>query len=165
MPELAEFFKTPYTSMGVFYPTDYALITFRSYHIAQEAAAELLARGAKPGEVRFIPPNELLAFFDDLDSTVSGMLGTALSRVTDTEAANALLDAQRAKEGAAFVAVHCPSEDAAVNALGIVRRFEPMAMDYYVKGGVQSLISASDPAAVFQEDPDFAPIRPFQRNN
>jgi hypothetical protein len=148
MSNLAQFFRDSPTSMGVFYPKDYAIITFRSYSVAQQATQTLLYAGLTPASVRFIPPNEFLAFLDEIESSLAGAVMTYLSRLTDTEAANALLDAERAKEGAAFVAVRCATPEEAQHVLGLIRQFQPMAMDHYERGGLQSLISSAEPAAL-----------------
>src|SRR5689334_10741661 len=136
MSNLAHFFKEQPTKLGVFYPTNYAIISFRSYAVAEEVERALVAQGWPEKSVRFVSPKEFLEFLDELDSTVTGMVMTAISRMADTEGANALLDAQRAKEGAGFVAVHCPTEKDAQDVLAFVRPYEPMSMDYYLPGGV-----------------------------
>ena len=148
MQELNEFFKESSTSLGVFYPRDYAIISFRSYAVAQDAAQALLQDGFADSRVRFISARELLEFLEGLRSTATGMLMSALSRLTDTEGANALRDEQRAKEGSGFVAVHCPTEAEALHAQKIVTPLEPQAMDYYISGGVESMVSSAAPAAL-----------------
>jgi hypothetical protein len=165
MHELAHFFKTPPTSLGVFYPKDYAIISFRSYSVAEEVAKALLAHGWPEKAVRFISPKELLEFLDDLDSTLTGMVMTAVSRMADTEGANALLNAQRAKEGAGFVAVHCSTESEALSVLAFVRPWEPMSMDYYIRGGVEELVSSAEPAAMVAQHPDYPALKPFRRDS
>ncbi len=162
MQKLSEFFQPPFTSLGVFYPKDHALISFRSFAVAQ-TAAETLVRNGLP-HVRFIPAGELLNFLDDLESTASGMLGMALSRLTDTEGANALLDAERAKDGAGFVAVRCADREEALRVLEIIRPLEPMALDYYVSGGVESMVSSAEPAAVVEENLQAPFLDPFRRD-
>lgn len=163
MHELAQFFKSPPTSLGVFYPKDYAIISFRSYAVAEEVAKALVAHGIAESSVRFISPKELLEFLDDLDSTLTGMVMNAVSRMADTEAANALLNAQRAKEGAGFVAVYCATESEALGVLAFVRPWEPMSMDYYVRGGVEELVSSAEPAAMVAQHPEYPALKPFRR--
>jgi hypothetical protein len=163
MSELAKFFKEQPTRLGVFYPMDYAIISFRCYSVAEKVAAELINHGWPEQSVRFIPPKEFLDFLDELDSTVTGMVMTAVSRMADTEAANALLNSQRAKEGAGFVAVHCPTEQEALNVLNFVKPWQPMSMDYYVKGGVEELVSSAEPVAMVAQHPEYPALKPFRR--
>ena len=163
MEDLVHFFKDQPTKLGVFYPTDFAVISFRSFSVAEEASKALVAHGLAPGSVRFISGKELLEFLDELDSTVTGMVMNAVSRMADTEGANALLNGQRAKEGAGFVAVHCPTEQDAASVREWARPFEPMSMDYYLSGGVQEMVSSAEPAAVVAQHPDYPALNPFKR--
>jgi len=148
MQDLTAFFKDAPTSNGVFYPKDFAVISFRSYSVAQDATQALFQNGFSDDRVRFISARELLEFLENLRSSATGMLMSALSRLTDTEGANALRDEQRAKAGAGFVAVHCLNEGDARHALEVIEPWQPQAMDYYMAGGVDSLVSSAAPAAV-----------------
>ena len=141
MQELAGFFRGSPTSMGVFYPTDFAIICFRSYSAARAAAQELIEDGIAEEWVRFIPAGELLPFLEDIRYSAAGMVMSVVSRLSDTEGANALWDEERAKAGAGFVAVHCPTEADALHAQEVVETFRPEAIDYYRRGGIESLVS------------------------
>lgn len=163
MSDLGKFFKEQPTRLGVFYPMDYAIISFRSYAVAQEVSTALVDHGWPEQSVRFISPKEFLEFLDELDSTVTGMVMTAVSRMADTEAANALLNSQRAKEGAGFVAVHCPTEQEALTVLSFVKPWQPMSMDYYKKGGVEELVSSAEPEALVAQHPEYPALKPFRR--
>ncbi|MBY0506532.1 MAG: hypothetical protein K2X03_21615 [Bryobacteraceae bacterium] len=146
MQHLTQFFRDAPTSMGVFYPMTFAIISFRSYSAAQDATQALLQDGFDHDSVRFISARELLEYLGEIRSTATGMIMSAISRLTDTEGANALRDEQRAKAGAGFVAVHCPTESEALRAQEIVGPWRPQAMDYYIRGGIESLVSSAVPA-------------------
>ena len=146
MSDLAKFFKHGSTEAGVFYPKDYAIASFRSYSVAQRAAQALLEDGWHSQQVRFIPASELLECLEEIEFTLKGLVMTALSRLIAAAAAKNDAEAERAKLGAGFVAVHCRTEADALRVLEAIRAFEPLAMDYYRWDGVESLIAPSQPA-------------------
>ena len=148
--DLNEFFKKSSTATKGFYPMDYAVVSFRSYSVGQEAANELLNEGFESDKVHFIPAKAFLEFLDEQESSMTGMLMNALSRGIQTESAKSESDAERARMGASFVAVYCPKEVDAMRVLELVREFNPMAFDYYQPGGVQSPLQPgpADPVAI-----------------
>jgi len=141
MQNLTEFFGGAPTSMGVFYPTDFTILSFRSYSTAQDAAQALLQDGFAGERVRFISARELLEFLEDLRSSATGMVMSILSRLTDTQGANAMRGEERAKMGAGFVAVHCSTEADALHAQEVIRSWQPQTIEYYRSGGIESLVS------------------------
>ena len=146
MSDLAKFFKHGSSELGVFYPKDYLIASFRSYSVAQSAAQALLEDGWTSEHVRFVPASELLECLEEIEFTLKGLVMTALSRLIAAAAAKNDAEAERAKLGAGFVAVHCVGEADALRVLETVRPFEPLAMDYYRWDGVESLIAPSQPA-------------------
>lgn len=146
MTDLAKFFKNGPTESGVFYPKGYSIVSFRSYSVAQSAAQALLDAGWAAGRVRFIAAKELLECLEDIEHTLKGLVMTALSRLIAAAAAKNDAEAERAKHGAGFIAVHCAAEADALRVLEAIRSFEPLAMDYYRWDGVESLIAPSEPA-------------------
>ncbi len=146
MQELAKFFQNGPTTVGVFYPKGYSIASFRSYSVAERAAQALVDGGWDPDSVRFIPASEFLQCLEDIEQTLKGLFMTALSRLVATAAPKNDAEIERAKAGAGFVAVHCPTEADAVKILDSIRPFEPLSLDYYRWDGVESLIAPSQPA-------------------
>jgi hypothetical protein len=89
MSELGTLIKAPETSLGVFYPKDYVIATFRSYENAASANDALRRAGFTEDESRAAPGSDLLNYFEELHehSGVWGILMTELSRLIGTEAA------------------------------------------------------------------------------
>ena len=144
MSELGALFKTPDTSMGVFYPTNYVIATFRSFEAAASANEALRRAGFTEDDSRAVPGSDLLDYFDEIHehSGVWGSLMTELSRLIGTEAAFEDKDARQARHGAGFVAAHCSTEVEAERIRKIVQPFEPLSKQWYWSGAIRSLIKS-----------------------
>jgi hypothetical protein len=142
MSELGTLFKTPDTSLGVFYQTNYVIATFRSLEVAASANEALRRMGFTEDESRAVPGSDLLDYFDEIHehSGVWGILMTELSRLIGTEAAFEDNDTRLARRGAGFVAVHGSTEAQAERIRKIVKPFDPIAMQWYWPGAIRSLI-------------------------
>lgn len=70
---------------------------------------------------------------------VAGLLMVELSRVIDTEAAYSDRDLALAKQGAAFVAVHCRTEAAKIAVWKCLEPTHPSSAGYYHFGGIEHL--------------------------
>jgi hypothetical protein len=139
---LAGFFKEPETSMGVFYPTHYIIATFPSFEVAKQAKLALRSNGFSEDEVLPVSSAEALDFFRQFQdhAGIWGHLMTELSRFIDTEATKADKDIERAKHGAGFLVVHSPTEKESKRVQEIVAPLSPIAMHWYLPGGIQSLV-------------------------
>ena len=62
-----------------------------------------------------------------------------LSRLLGTEEAYADKDLAAAKNGAAFIAVHCPTEKAKTAAWKLLEPRQPIVARYYSFGGIEHL--------------------------
>src|SRR5579871_831263 len=142
MSELGTLFKAPESSMGVFYPKNYVIATFRSFETAACANEALRRAGFSEDESRAVPGSDLLDYFDEIHerSGVWGTVMTELSRLIGTEAAFEDKDTRQARHGAGFVAVHSSTEAEAERISKIVKPFDPIAMQWYWSGAIRSLI-------------------------
>ncbi len=84
----------------------------------------------------------MLEFFKHFreDAGLWGIVMRPLSRFIGTEAANADLNIEQAKEGAGFIAIHSPTEQDALKIMSVMKPFAPSSADWYLWGGIRSMI-------------------------
>jgi hypothetical protein len=142
MTTLTDFFKESQSTLGVFYPKHYIIASFPSFATTQEAAQALRRAGFPDDELLAIPGSEILKYFGEFrsDSGLWAGVMTMLSRAFGTEQAFADADADFAREGAGFLAIHCPDEAQATRIRGFLTPFAPKAMHWYENGGVRCLV-------------------------
>jgi hypothetical protein len=126
----------------VLYPTNYVIAIFPSRDRGRNAVNILRAANFGSEEARLVESEEFLAFMEKLhdDKGIWGELMTRLSRAIDTEASFADKDVRLAQEGAAFVAIHCDSEQESERITAMLAPFEPIEMQWYLAGGIRSLV-------------------------
>ena len=140
--DLFAFLKGSKTSLGVFYPWKYAIVTFPSFELAKAACDALRLAGLSADEVMAVPGVEMLRFFDQLrtETSLLGALMEGLSRTFATEAAFVEADIRRAREGAGFLAIYHPDEAGIDHLRDLLAPLNPVSMHWYKWGGIQSLI-------------------------
>jgi hypothetical protein len=111
MNRLPAFFRGRETHLGLFYPEHYLLAVFPNLAQADRAQEKLRHAGCVE-DVISVSGEEVVHFAQDhwLQDELWGFLMGWLSRLLGTEEAYADKDLQAAKNGAAFIAVHCPTE-------------------------------------------------------
>jgi hypothetical protein len=141
MSRLSTFFKESDTEFGVFYPKHYILAMFPNLAEANRAKQALKRAGRSEEEVISVPGEEVVHFAEDLTikDGLWGALMTQLSRTFGTEAVYADQDLANAKEGAAFVAVYCPTEKAKIEAWKKIEPTRPLIARYYSFAGIEHL--------------------------
>jgi hypothetical protein len=141
MSRLSTFFKDADTEFGVFYPKHYLLAVFANLADADGAKEELNRAGRVDEDVISVSGEEVVHFAEDhlLKDGLSGVLMTQLSRMFGTEALYADKDLAAAREGAAFVAVHCPTEKVKTDAWKFLKLRHPLVARYYSFGGIEHL--------------------------
>jgi hypothetical protein len=139
---LWNFFNVSDTSFGVFYPKRFIIAIFPSFDSAKGAEAVLWGAGFTSDEVLAAPGVEVLQFFEELRLLAGlwGALMDALSRALGTEAAFVAKDAERAREGAGFLAVYDPLEAECSLLRELVAPFGPISMRRYAAGGIETLL-------------------------
>ena len=139
MSRLSTFFKDADTEFGVFYPKHYLLAVYPNFADADCAKAKLNCSGRPDEDVICVPGEGVVRFAEDhlLKDGLWGMMMTELSRVFGTEALYADKDLAAAKKGAAFVAVHCLTDDAKSEAWKILEPTHPLVARYYSFGGIE----------------------------
>ncbi len=141
MSRLATFFKSKDIEFGVFYPKHCILAAFENLADADRAKQQLVHAGLAAEDVISVPGEEVVQFADDhfLKDGLWGMLMTQLSRIIGTEAVYADKDLAAARKGAAFLAVHCPSDEAKIQAWKSLELTHPIVARYYSFSGIEHL--------------------------
>jgi hypothetical protein len=142
MSELSTFFKEPIATLGVFYPKHYIIATLPTYSAAKDAYQALRKIGYSADDVMLATSEEVLAFFEHFRKD-AGLVGTAMRPVSlffGTEALFGEYDIHHAKEKAGFLAIHSVSDQETEKVTETVKPFEPTSMEWYLPGGIQSLV-------------------------
>jgi hypothetical protein len=141
MSRLYTFFKGADMEFGVFYPNHYLLAVFPTLADADLAKDELTHAGRGDEDVISVSGDEVVHFAEDhlLNDGLWGLLMTKLSRTFGTEARYADKDLVAAKNGAAFVAVHCPTDDVKMETWSFLEPRRPLVARYYTLGGIEHL--------------------------
>jgi hypothetical protein len=142
MTTLTNFFKESESKLGVFYPQHYIVATFPTFEKTQQAAQALRCAGFADEEMLALRGSEILAYFADLrahSGLWSGVM-TMLSRAFGTEQIFADADVECALAGDGFLAIYSPGEAITSRVCALLQPFEPRAMHWYDKGGIQTLI-------------------------
>lgn len=141
MSRLSTFFKDSDTEFGIFYPKHYLLAVFPNLADADRAKQELNHAGRVDEDVISVSGEEVVHFAEDhlLEDGLWGLLMTELSRMIGTEALYADKDLAAAKQGAAFLAVHCPTEKIKIDAWKFLKPRHPLVARYYSFGGIEHL--------------------------
>jgi hypothetical protein len=138
MSLFTKFFKESDTQLGVFYPNHYLIAVFRNLEAAQHAVEKLRLAGFAEDEVIAAAGRD----FTELAKEETGLgssLMQAISRFFATEQISHDSDLDLAQHGAAFMAVHCPSEETKKEAWNVLQPEAPLAARYYTNMGIEHL--------------------------
>jgi hypothetical protein len=138
MSALTGFFKESDTQMGVFYPKHYLIAVFRNLETAQAVAGKLRLAGFAEGEVVAVAGQDVIQLAKEEGGPASFVM-QAVSRFFATEQVSHDSDLDLARQGAAFVAVHCPTEENKQEAWRALRTEAPLAARYYANDGIEHL--------------------------
>ena len=141
MNRLSAFFKGRDTHLGLFYPEHYLLAVFPNFAQADRAQEKLRHAGYREEDVISVSGEEVVHFAQDhwLQDGLWGFLMRWLSRLLGTEEAYADKDLAAAKNGAAFIAVHCPTEKIKTHAWRLLETIHPVVARHYRFGGIEHL--------------------------
>lgn len=139
---LWNFFDVTDSSFGVFYPMKFIVAMFPSFDSAKAAESALQGAGFTDDEVLAAPAVEVVRFFEELRLRTGlwGEMMDGLSRAFGTEAVFVANDVAWARKGAAFLAVYDPLETESSRLRELVAPFEPISMQRYGAGSIESLI-------------------------
>ena len=138
MSLFTNFFKESDTQLGVFYPNHYLIAVFRSLETAQQAVKKLRLAGFAEDEVIAVGGQAFIELSDE-ETGLGSFVMQALSRFLATEQKSHDSDLYMARHGAAFVAVHCPTETTKRDAWDVLQSEAPLAARYYANDGIEHL--------------------------
>jgi hypothetical protein len=139
---LATFFKHRDTRLGVFYPTHYLVAIMPSFADAEKAEREIRWSGVFEDEDVLAVPAEDVILHADEHMKSDGLLGVLmrpLSRMIGTEAVYEDQDLKLIGNGAALLAVYCPTEKKRQEAWERVQPWNPLVARYYAISGLEHL--------------------------
>ena len=118
---------------GVFYPTDYLIAIFPSHRIALQARDLLEQSGTKLEETLVLTGNEFVSVSDKVHENAStwSRLTSQISKIVGTEELHLEHDLKQAREGGAFLAVYCPTQEEGQRIYHVVKPLGPIAMRRY----------------------------------
>jgi hypothetical protein len=138
MSQLSGFFKESDTQLGVFYPKHYLIAVFRGFENAQQAVEKLRRAGFEGDEAIAVEGREIIQLAKE-ETGPGNFLMQTLSRFFATEQMSHDHDLNLAQQGAAFVAVHCPTEENKNQAWIALEQESPIAARYYANDGIEHL--------------------------
>lgn len=134
MTTVSSFFKhDAEQSFGVFYPTNYLVATFPSHDIALRAKEELEKSGVAADDVLILRGQEFVALEEKAheDASLWSRVTSHISRVLGTEELYLDHDLKNARAGAAFLALHCPTQEEGQRIFHLLNHLAPLSMRRY----------------------------------
>lgn len=140
MTNLSVFFQDSASQLDTFYPSLCLVAVFPNLAGAERARKSLHDAGS-PQEVISASGDELMQFAESqrLNTGLWGTLMTELSRGLGTGAVYADQDLEAASKGAAFLIVHCPSDEVKAYVWNLLKLSNPVSARYYGSGGIEHL--------------------------
>ena len=141
MSQLSTFFEEKDLELGVFYPKHCLLAVFDNLGDADSAKETLSHAGFVGDSVISVSGEDVVLFAEVhlLKDGLWGVLMTELSRTFGTEAIYADKDLAAAKKGAAFLAVHCPTDKVKALVWKALEPTHPVVARYYSFAGIEHL--------------------------
>ena len=141
MSILSTFFKERHTSLGVFYPLHCLVAVFGDAPSAQKVRRNLVNASFDGDEVIAVEGKDFIEFEKE-DTGLGGVLMQEVSRFFGTEQVSTDQNIDFAKQQAALVIVHCPSEERKNKAWAVIKPEGPLAAHYYDQLAVDHLLCA-----------------------
>lgn len=147
MSKLADFFQGTETKFGIFYPQNYLVAVYPDYPSAETAEKKVRFSGVSTDEVIAVPGQDVVEWTEEhlVKKGLWGLLMKKLSEMFATEETYNHADLEHAKEGAGFLAVHCPTETSKQAVWKIIESPPPLAARHYSLGGVEHLYGENRP--------------------
>ena len=142
MSRLQDFFHGDDTQFGIFYPNDHIVAAFPGIAEADHAIKELRNSGLAEEDMIAATGDEVVKFTEDhwINDGLWGQMMESLSRLIGTEAVYADKDLAAARNGVAFIAVHCPTDKGKIDAWSVLAPQHPLVARYYRWDGIDHLV-------------------------
>ncbi|HXE12853.1 MAG TPA: hypothetical protein VN633_12075 [Bryobacteraceae bacterium] len=127
---------------GVFYPTDYLIAIFPSHPIALEARERLEENSTKPEEILVLTGSDFVAMSDKVhhDASAWSRITSQISKILGTEELHLEHDLQQARNGGAFLAVYCPTQEEGQRIYHLLKPLGPVAMRRYSHYAIDRIV-------------------------
>jgi hypothetical protein len=127
---------------GVFYPTDYLIAIFPSHTIALEARQRLEENSTKPEEILVLAGSDFVAMSDKVhhDASAWSRITSQISKILGTEELHLEHDLQQARNGGAFLAVYCPTQEEGQRIYHLLKPLGPVAMRRYSHYAIDRIV-------------------------
>lgn len=143
MTNISHFFKhDAEQSFGVFYPTNYLVSTFPSYEVAVRAKEELEKNGVPADDILVLRGEEFVALEERAheDASLWSRITSRISKVVGTEELHLEYDLNHARSGAAFLALHCPTQEEGQHIYNLLKHLAPLSMRRYSPYTIDRLV-------------------------
>lgn len=147
MSRLANFFDGTETKFGIFYPQNYLVAVYPDYPSTEAAEKKVRASGVPQEEVIAVPGQDVVDWTEEhlVKKGLWGLLMTQLSEMFATEETYNHADLEHAKQGAGFLAVHCPTAALKESVWKTIEFPRPLVARHYSFGGVEHLYGENRP--------------------
>jgi hypothetical protein len=142
MTTAASFFKRDASQkLGVFYPTDYMVATFVSDEIAKRARQRLEENGIKSDDIVVLTGHDFIALSNEIHDEAStwSKFSAGVSKIVGTEELQLDFDLKHAQNGAAFLAVYCPTQEEGQRLFNLLRNLSPLSMRRYSRYAIDRM--------------------------
>jgi hypothetical protein len=143
MTTVSSFFKhDAEQNFGVFYPTNYLVATFASHDLALQAKEELVASGVHGDDVLILRGEEFVALEEKAheDASLWSRVTSHISKVLGTEELHLEHDLKNARAGAAFLALHCPTQEEGQRIFRLLKHLAPLSMRRYSPYAIDRIV-------------------------
>jgi hypothetical protein len=143
MTTASAFFKNEAgEGFGVFYPTDYLISIFPSHQIALQARERLEQNSTKPEEILVLSGDEFVALSNKVhhDASAWSRITSRISKIVGTEELHLEHDLQQARNGGAFLAVYCPTQEEGQRIYHLLKSLGPLAMRRYSPYAIDRIV-------------------------
>jgi hypothetical protein len=130
MSRLSEFFKETHTALGVFYPLHCLVAVFPDLAAAQQIARKLGDAGFAGDDVIAVEGTDFIELEKE-ETGLGNLLMQEISRDFGAEQISTDNNIELARRGAAFVVVHCPTDNTKKIAWDTIQPSAPLAAHYY----------------------------------
>jgi hypothetical protein len=143
MTTVSSFFKHDAEhALGVFYPTNYLVGTFPSHELALRAKEELEKNGVPKDDILILKGEEFVALEEQAhkDASLWSRITSSISKVVGTEELHLDYDLKNARAGAAFLALHCPTQEDGQRVYRLLKHLAPLSMRRYSPYAIDRLV-------------------------
>jgi hypothetical protein len=146
MSKLAQFFKGSDSHFGIFEPRNHIIALYPDLQSAENAEKLVHYGGVTADDAISVPGEDVVRFAEE-HVLRHGLWGVMMKKISDffaTEEVYAERDLEMARQGAGFVAVHCPTDAIKRSVWRTLQPTGPLVARFYGVGGVEHLVGENE---------------------